>query len=384
MPPYKNNKISPSTIALIEIGGSHAECLLSQMHAIKSNGFKIVLICTIDIRTRNPIFEEYVDEFYIVNLSNSRKKNRDEIKNIWKKLQTSCIEKAIFNTAQGNFVRNLCLYALFNKIEFIGIIHTTLKFKSSFTQIIINWKIKKYLLLSEHLLSTITPPKGVMVDYFYPIRYPHFDKPFKKDRPIVTIVGGVENQRRDLTGFAKILIASKDIDVTFVFLGQTSQYNEEVISFRQIINKYNLMDRILSFDDYVSQEVFDTYLRNTDLVLPLVHPNTESANQYFKNQISGAMTIAFGYKIPMLIHEEYKHIIEMNDASFYYNESTFPNVLITSLENRNKKSAKIRANSTYDVKKQEDRYSQFIFSHSNHLSVGAEHVECLAQGITHA
>lgn len=354
--------MNSSSIVLIEIGGSHAECLLSQMHAIKTKGHEIVLICTDNIKVQNPIFDKYVDKFYIVDLSGDRKKKKNEIKNIWRQLKASNVKKVIFNTAQGNHVRNLCLYALFNKIEFIGIIHTTLKFKGSFTQRIINWKIRKYLLLSDHLLSTIPPPKGVTLDYFYPIRFPSFNKEIKKKTAIVTIIGGVENRRRDLSKFADMLISTKDIDVSFVFLGKTNQYDEEVIAFRQQIEHHDLTEKVISFDDFVPQEIFDAYLRNTDLIIPLIHPNTPSADQYFKNQISGAMCISFGYKIPLLIHEEYRHIAEMNDASFYYNEATFADALMRSISESKNKSKEMRTNFCYDIKKQEDRYAQFIFS----------------------
>jgi len=353
--------MNSNSVVLIEIGGSHDECLLTQMHAIKSLGHEIVLICTNNIKDRNPTFKNYVNEFHTVDLSHGRGKENKEIKNIWRLLENSGVETVIFNTAQGNHVRKLCLYALFNKIEFIGIIHTTLKFKGSFTQRIINLKIKRYLLLSEHLLSSITPPRGITVDYFYPIRFPSFDKKIKKETAVITIIGGVESRRSDLPGFLRMLIATKDLDVSFMFLGGTDHNDEGVIALKNQLKHHKLMDKVMFFDSFVPQEIFDAHLHNTDLILPLIHPNTPSSDQYFKNQISGAMSVSFGYKIPLLIHEAYKSISEMKAASFYYNEENFPRVLVSALDESNNKSREMRAGCRYDVNQQEYRYTKFIF-----------------------
>lgn len=353
--------MNSNSVVLIEIGGSHDECLLTQMHAIKSLGHEIVLICTSNIKDRNPIFKNYVDEFHIVDLSHGKKKGRNEIKALWQLLKKSGVKKAIFNTAQGNNVRKLCMYALFNKIEFIGIIHTTLKFKGSFTQKIINLKIKKYLLLSEYLLSTVSPPKGIKIDYFYPINLPSFNKHIKQEKAVITIIGGVENRRSDLTGFLRMLISTKNIDASFIFLGGTDHNDKGVIALKNQLKKHNLEEKVMFFDTFIPQEIFDENLRNTDFILPLIHPNTPSSDQYFKNQISGAMSVSFSYKIPLLLHEAYQHISEMNNASFYYNEESFSTALMKSLDKRKSKIEKMRTNYHYDSNYQEYRYAKFIF-----------------------
>jgi len=353
--------MNPNSIVLIEIGGSHDECLLTQMHAIKSLGHEIVLICTDNIKDRNPIFQNYVDELITIDLAHGKLKDGNEIRTIWKLLKNSGVKKVIFNTAQGNNVRKLCMYALFNKIEFIGIIHTTLKFKASFTQKFINLKIKKYLLLSEYLLSTISPPKGVNVSYFYPINLPSFNKSINKKSTVITIIGGVENRRSDLSGFSRMLVSTKDIDVSYIFLGGVHHDDEGFIALKKQIENLNLSKKVTFFDTFIPQETFDATLQSTDFILPLIHPDTPSSDQYFKNQISGAMSVSFSYKIPLLIHETYQHISEMNNASFYYNEENFPSTLMKSLGERNIKSERMNSNPHYNSDYQEYRYAKFVF-----------------------
>ena len=76
-----------NTIALIEIGGSHDECLLSQMHAIKSTGRKLLLITFMEILERNPEFNNYIDDMLFVDMSGSKRERGKEVGKIWKKIK---------------------------------------------------------------------------------------------------------------------------------------------------------------------------------------------------------------------------------------------------------------------------------------------------------
>lgn len=346
-------------IALLEIGGSHDECLLTQMHAIKQSGREVVLITTQEVIDRNPIFNNYVDSSLVFSATelNNRMKS---MKTLLRFLKQEKVSKLVLNTAQGHHVRNLSLLALFSKIKFIGVIHTTRKFNDSFTQKIIHKKIKKYLLLSEFLKSKISPEKGITLDYFYPIRFDKVDyfAP-KQEKANIVIIGGVENRRKDLEGFPN-LIQQIDDDFQFVFLGKSDPKNEEVIEFKKRLNEQNLMDKVTFYDDFVSNEEFSKQIQISEAILPLVHPKTPSADQYFKNQISGAMNVAFGYHKTLLIHEEYQSIKEMQPASLYYNLNDFGDVLRRNKLEFARISESMNKNSLYNIENQEKRYMDFI------------------------
>lgn len=352
--------MNSGTITLIEIGGSHDECLLSQIHAIKSTGRELLLITSAQIVDRNPEFKNYIDEVLLVDMNRSKSERSKEVSKIWKKIKAYNSEKVILNSAEGNLVRSLCLKAIFSKIEFIGIVHSTRKFENSFTQKIINKKIKKYLMLSENLVNSITPPSKVQVDYFYPIRYPSYKKTIQKTGKTVIIIGGVERRRKDLDGFLEIISQVKKGEVKFIFLGKSDEKLEDVQYFQNEIKARNMSDLIVTYDHFVSQEEFDAQIQNADLILPIVHPYTKSAEEYFKSRMSGAMSVSFGYKIPMLIHEGYAHIDEMKSASFYYNEENFGTVLTSALVARDQKSDEMKAYKSYDVEFQERRYLKFL------------------------
>ena len=355
-------KRNQNIVALMEIGGSHDECLYSQLFALNNSGRKVYLVCTQDIKDRNPHFEALLEDFIIVEFSKSKFKNNGVLRGVLKQLKRLEVAKLVLNTAQGGKIRNLCMMSLFSKLEFIGIIHTTRKFKGSFTQKMINWKIKKYLLLSEYLLSTVTPPSGAEVDYFYPIRYQGFSQSSpSNDKLEVTVIGGVENRRKDLDGFVQMISKLKS-DVNFTFLGKSDESHEDVKAFQAKLKEFNLNEHVTTFSSFVSQEDFNAHLKKTDVILPLVHPNTPSADQYFRNQISGAMSVAFGYKIPMLIHEHYNFIDEMKSASIYYNPSNFSHRL-SDVDSFKKVRVKMESNPKFDVEEQEQRFLNFLFEH---------------------
>ena len=348
-------------VALIEIGGSHEECMLTQMIALKSINASITLICTPEIKARNPHFEKYVDAILVVDFTQKAWPDFKLILGINHFLKSNGFQKAVLNTAQGGHIRNLCLTAP-KSVEFIGIIHTIRKFQGSFTQKIIHRKIRKYLLLSDFLLAKITIPKKLKVESFYPLDYPGFDLKITK-RPSetwITIVGGVENRRKDLTGFLSMLEKTRNENIKFVFLGKSDENKEEVLNFKAQIQAMNLSNQVITFKDFIAPDLFNAYLQESDFLCPLIHPETQSAEQYISNQISGAFNLAYSYQIPLLIHESYNEIEDLQHSSVFYNLSNFDAILTNAIENRGEIVAKITAVEKWKKQYQQEKFIEFI------------------------
>lgn len=313
-------------IALVEIGGSHDECLLTQMIALHEHSCEILLICNPELLERNPHFSKWISAELVVNIRGSKSEQRKEISRVWRWMQEQGVQKAVLNTAQGGMMRALCWKALFSKIEFVGILHTTRKLEGSFTQKLIHWKIKKYLFLSEFLLSKVKAPKGIELDYFYPIDFPVRVEPKTHEGTRIAIIGGVERRRKDLDGFCSMLEMVGE-NVHFTFLGYSNPEHLDVLWLKEELRKRDKTGQVTIFEQFVDHQIFAEELSKSDWILPLVHPDTPSADQYFKNQISGAMTVAFGFQIPMLIHESFAQIEEMKEAANYYSMDSFAEVV---------------------------------------------------------
>jgi hypothetical protein len=352
-------------VAVLEIGGSHDECLISQFTALKSVGVETYFISSEELWSRNSQLKELVDHFICFEIK--RKKIQDFLNVI--KLNSffvkEGIELVVFNTAQGAIVRNFCLTAS-RKVQFAGIIHTINKFKKSFTQKIIHRKIKKYFVLNDHLLAQIQPPKGIEVRSFYPIRFPHFELELEKanNEFWIIIIGGVEFRRKDLMGSIDLMEQIGDENVRFIFLGKSDPNNPDVISFAETLERRNLSSQVQLFSEFIDEKTFDAYLKSADLIWPMVHPGTPSANEYFKNQIPGAMNISFSYGIPMLVHQEYVNQWDDLKFAFSYSLEGFKNDFLSAMSGKNHMKIKLNDAPKFSIEYQEKKYLDFLlFDH---------------------
>ncbi len=345
-------------VALVEIGGSHDECLFTQIVALKNRNCGVILVCTKEIRSRNPHFEEWIDQYIEIEFNLSALKNFLLASKMMRSIRQAGAKTVVFNTAQGGHVRNACWTTLLRRTNYFGIVHTTKKIEGSFTQKLINFKIKKYFFLSEYLLKKVGARKGLTFEYFYPLHFPVQSGIEKSEEKIITIVGGVENRRKDLTGFVEMIKGWKDQNVRFVFLGRGDKTKKDVEEFNTLIEANGLEKRIQQYYTFISQEEFDRQLQQSTAILLLVHPNTSSSEQYLKHQISGAMNVGFGYKIPLLIHEEYQFIEEMQGASVYYSLDNFQEIVA----NTDFEAIRLKMMHTEKWQKEfhEKRYANFV------------------------
>ena len=320
-------------IAIVEFAASHDECLMAQFTALKQKGCYVIFVSIQEVYDRNLFLHPYIDEFKKVQFSRKAIKDFSLMRQLNAYFKSNGISKVILNTAQGAHVRNLCLTAS-KKIEFIGIVHTLKKFQGSFTQKLINLKIRKYLVLNDFFLTKITIQKNIHVTSFYPLCFPIFENEIEKnsEEKWVTIIGGVENRRKDLIGSIPLMQELVQKGFKFIFLGKSDFKHPDVIYFNQFLKDAAIEKEVKLFDSFVSAEEFDAYLKATDLIWPMVHPNTPSANEYFKNQISGAMNVSFAYKIPMLIHQDYINQWEDFSNSINYNFENFAQKVLEGYE----------------------------------------------------
>jgi hypothetical protein len=349
-------------VAVVEIGGSHDECLLSQFFALKQRGCRVYFIGTEDVWLRNTSFHALVDVFYPVKLAQGALADFFTMRRLNAYFESHNIRKVILNTAQGGHVRNLCLTAK-KSTEFIGIIHTLRKFNGSFTQKVISKKIKKYVVLNDFFLSQIQATADQRIISFYPLRFPSFDTSFTERKSIkqITIIGGVENRRKDLTGSIGLMKQLVDLGLHFVFLGKSDPNNEGVQQFKETLRENELLDHVTMYDHFVDEKEFDRMVKQSDFIWPLVHPETESAVEYFRNQIPGALNVALGYKIPLLVHADFvEEWMDLRHAASYRLE-TFRQDLEKAMEDHQKLSDLLLQVPAYNPSFQEEKYLRFIF-----------------------
>ncbi len=351
-------------VAVVEIGGSHDECLLSQFFALKQRRCRVYFIGTEAIWLRNTSFHALVDVFYPVKLAQGALADFLTMRRLNGYFESHNIHKVILNTAQGGHVRNLCLTAK-KSTEFIGIIHTLRKFNGSFTQKVISKKIKKYLVLNDYFLTQIQPAEGQKISAFYPLRFPTFtiSPADNESGKQITIIGGVENRRKDLAGSVGLMKQLADLDLHFVFLGKSDANNEGIQQFKETLRENGLLDCVTMYDHFVDEKEFDRMVKQSDFIWPMIHPDTESAVEYFRNQIPGALNVALGYGIPLLVHADF--VTEWKDLRYAasYRMETFRSDLENALANTEQLKSALEQAEAYNPSFQEEKYLEFIFGH---------------------
>jgi hypothetical protein len=146
-----------------------------------------------------------------------------------------------------------------------------------------------------------------------------------------------------------------------VFLGKSDLNNEGVQQFKETLLENGLLDRVTLYDHFVDEKEFDRMVKQSDFIWPMIHPDTESAVEYFRNQIPGALNVALGYKIPLLVHEDF--VNEWKDLSFAatYRLETFRSDLEKALVNAEQLKLTLEQAEAYNPSFQEEKYLEFIF-----------------------
>jgi len=349
-------------IALLEIGKSHAETMLSQIIALKNENCNVVLCSDRAFLQQNDYFTEYIDEFHELSIPKSKIGRFKEMRRFSRWLKEQKVNVLIANTAQGKDICNLCIIAP-PTVAIVGILHTIKVLDSSFTQRIISRKIKNYFVLNDTLKEYAKPRKGISVRSFYNNDFPYFEPHINKPHGQywIVIVGGAEHQRRDLEGF--IQIASKTPNnVHFYFLGKTAYHIPEVQRFIRRFEETEIVNRIHLFDHFLPNREFYGYLQQADGILPLIHPNTPSAEELLHRQITGVLLLSFGLKIPMLIHEYYQTWEDFHRSAIFYNFSNFKEQFILFQKNRDSIKMQMQNYPRFSAEIQNKQFGEFILS----------------------
>ncbi|MDH4262310.1 MAG: hypothetical protein OEV78_04615 [Spirochaetia bacterium] len=301
-------------VALIELGENHQECLYAQLLFLKKAGYNVHLIVSkqlIHLINYSPIW----NQLYLHDVNGSS--SILELYKISRYFKKNKIKKIIFNTAENAVVRNLLF--LTPKIQCYGILHDVLKINSSQNQKIISRRIKNYFILNDYLKNSIEEKYQNKVSSFYPIFFPEIKDSFKpaKNKIMIVIPGQLELKRRDYISLIDVVEKAKFKSIKFVLLGNCARGDGEKIK-QYILNK-KLESQFILFHEYLSENAYHAWIKSSDFIMPLLHPDVTSVNSYLTKNISGAFNFAFAYKKPMFMHEAFSGIDDFQVSSIFYN-----------------------------------------------------------------
>ncbi len=214
-------------IALIELGGSHDECLFSQVLFLKKYGYKVHIILFRDHLDRIDKWKE-VDIWKTFEPVSGAIGRWKLVLGVRAYLRKNRIRHAIINTAEGNNIRELTLLPS-KGIRYTGLIHFSKKLWTSSSQGIINRKIKKYFVLADFISENLEQADpSLEISYFYPIYFPENIQPeipenIVREELMVTIPGAVDFARRDYSSLMNEMVSNgPPTGFRFVLLGRTT------------------------------------------------------------------------------------------------------------------------------------------------------------------
>lgn len=306
--------------ALIEFNTWHSECLYPQLLFLQSAGYNVTLFC--DERQQKNISD-------IAGMASSAvyldmKKIRSLLK-VRRMILDQHIDIVILNTAQGNKALKFSLLPFPKRIEFLGTIHNLGKLKSNLGQSIICRKVRKLFLLADYLMNSVPACKYKIQPYSpcYLPDYPEADIEKPQDQIWAVVPGSIEYKRRD---YDYLLHVAQNPDfpsnVRIIILGNSNK--GEGPQFIEKINRLGLADKFITFNHFVSNSIFYTYVRKADFLLALINPDSAFADDYIHKKLSGTFILSKAVGKNLLIHSMFANLKDFDYPSvFYDNDADF-------------------------------------------------------------
>lgn len=352
--------------AILEIDGSHDECLHSQVLFLKQGGYRVTLICSSDLKVQ--VREIPADEKIYIDIRNRKGLSRwSSLLALRSILVKGEFDKIIFNSAHGSTIRDFCLLPFSGKARFFGTMHGINKLKGSIGQQLIGRRIKNYFVLNDYLLDNLKsfPLNGKKFTSYYPIFFPDFE-----DKPLVTkptnelwvcIPGQVEYKRRDYESLVKAIAESKNTGhLRFLCLGRSDHAHGNGPELKALVKAHGLTKQFVFWDGFVDNPTFHAWLAASDVVMPLIHPGNDGFEKYLHFQISGAYNLAFAYKKPLLMLQEFEWYEDFKYNAVFYKIDTLAWVLGQLPELLKEKQHRCYQNSKYTFDNQAEAYLRYI------------------------
>ncbi len=318
-------------IALIEVGAFHDECLHSQIQYLKGDEREITLFCNSLLKPRINDLPDVVDIVYL-DLGSKFRKHMSWYKT-WRRISKRNFNKVIFNSAESNIYK-LISYPYPRNVELIGTLHNAHNLIDKTKQKRITKKLDTYLVLNDLVKETIIKEEltNVKVGAYYPIVFPQYKQELikPKDQLWITIPGVIAFDKRDYGIFENWKLPNH---VKIIFLGRANE--PEAKEFLAQAKSFPSYENFIFFDSFISNDLFHDYIRNSDYIMPLIHPENEFFERFLKYKITGSYNLAFGYKIPLLMDRSFSHISDFQENAIFYDYRSIQNIF-EKIENHEK------------------------------------------------
>ena len=366
----------PKNVALIELSMSHSETLHGQIHFLAESGHNVHLITNKHvlslIEEKNRLSGTYV--------SKRGWRKAFEFFRIRRYIRKHNISHIVVNTP--NKMASMLFLFPFRKVNCTCLVHNGKDFFESggrsrrklFQKIMLR-RIRKFFVLSEYMknaLSGFTTKNNLKLEDLLQFYYPKFNSlpSIKKTANEFWIVvpGSVESKRRDYVGLLDAIRQEPlHPSIKLIILGR---YKQEIFpEFQTLLDETGLEGKqIITFgNEFVSNEMFHSYVQQSDLILPLMYPSGSEKDIFDRYKFSGTFNISFGYKTPMLLDQSFNDFEDLKICSFFHETGGLVKT-INAFPNRKQDLEIIHQNMLmnprFDLQYQMKKYVDFIINES--------------------
>lgn len=224
----------------------------------------------------------------------------------------------------------LALASAYSDAAQVGVIHDLAKLRRfSWTQ----WRMMRYMrffwVLRPGLYERLPERYRMRSDYLWTGVYPaslEAQIPAvqgAEGKVYICIPGRVEYMRRDYRMLLEVLDRLEGREqFRFILLGPAAGRYSDYADFFSRIQESGWEEIFISFPDIVPFPLYHAYLKMSQAVLALIHPNRYREHRvYLDSQISGAFPMAQAHWKPLFLHRSFTGEAELEDCSYFYDTS---------------------------------------------------------------
>lgn len=304
-------------VALVEFNTWHGECLTPQLAYMKAGGIDATLICPHKTA-------QAVDTETMAGVCHIECREEKGARNVWearRAIASSGFDLVVLNTAQGSEALKLSLLPFAKSLRFAGVIHDLRKLTTSTGQQLICRRMSGYLVAARYLTDCF--PLRRPVEYFSPL-------PARRERACagpakaagetwVVVPGNVEKKRRDYACLPRLARALAGSGVRIVVLGNIGKGDGPWL--RGLVRSAGLDSMFVFFDQFIPEDVYDSYMRQCDYLLPLIDSDVPRAEDYTRFKTSGTFNLAKAYGKTMLCDNALRQLDGSGLPCLFYDDA---------------------------------------------------------------
>lgn len=305
-------------VLILEVGGSHIECVHTMIHLLHLNQHKIHLACNEHL-SASVIEKDKLAGLLLLPGEISKQQQFGIFFKLRRYINSNAIGTVIINTTEITIVRDMLLFL--PRLNYVGIVHNAAKLEKSFTLTkLIGRRVKKIFVLGNYLLQQIKPDPIFKVAPFFPVYFPPpFQVDIKKEAGDFWIVvpGVALNKRRDYAGLVAALKRQENLpaNIKFVLLGIYDLF--DIVTEEERATGW-WKNHFITFSGFVNYNTFHSYMQLADIILPLLR--RDENDFYGDSRISGSFNLGLGYQLPFFLPKAYEQNTDLLPYSIYYKD----------------------------------------------------------------